>query len=106
MASRPTVTIVRRMTETIAPKASHDHPGWRLRGDHLNNKAIAAINRASAKGHRTTFHTVDAVWPLSDELMERPSARAAKAATNRVPTLMDRTNARPYFCAVGRSCSM
>jgi hypothetical protein len=94
MASRANVTIANKVTETIAPKASHDHPGWCLRGDRLKSNAIAAISSPSAKGQRTTFHAVDALWLLRDELMSRPSARAAKAATSRMPALIVRTKAR------------
>ncbi len=103
MASRPSVTIANKTTEMIAPNASHDQPGWCLRGDHLNSKAIAAISSPTARGQRTTFHTVDAVELLSEELMARPRANAVNAATNRIPALIARTNARPYFFAVGRS---
>ena len=59
MASRPNVTIASKITETIAPKASHDHPGCCLLGDHLNSNAIAAIKRPSANGQRATSHMVD-----------------------------------------------
>jgi hypothetical protein len=102
---RPTVATIQRRTATNAPNASHDHAGCRRRGDHRNNRAVAARARRKLAGQRTTPQTSIAVPPLSDAATDRPTASATNAPTINSPALNDSSRARPYLRGVGRSRS-
>jgi hypothetical protein len=100
------VTTNQSATDTVAPNASHDHAGWRRRGDQRNRSAVAAMTSARASGQRTTRqtsanHPSEKLSPIS-----RPKVNTIIAAVPSVPAVSVSRNARAYFTAVGRSRSM
>ena len=103
---RPNASVdaVHNSTEIAEPYASHDHAGWRRRGDHRNSRAIAAPTSTSASGQRTMSQTVRASLPIKEPI-SGPNAKTTNAAAAHAPAVTVSSNARPYFRGVGRSCS-
>ena len=100
------VTTNHSSTDTDEPKASHDHAGWRRFGHQRNSSAMAATTVAMPSGQRTMFQVVSTHPLCSCSPTAEPNPMATKAMATSTPLASASTNARPYFCTVGRSCSM
>src|SRR5439155_22672409 len=102
---RPTVITNHSATATDDPNTSHDHAGWRRRGDQRNSNAMAASARPTPTGQAATSQArAQAGLPI-EWLMARPNASTPTAAVRRAPTLTASASAKPYLCSAGRSFS-
>ena len=103
---RPTVTAAHSSTDTDAPNASQDHAGWWRRGDALEQERRRTHHqrqRERPAHDRPDSRNGVIVEPVTDLLAERERDEREHAST---PVVIASTHARPYFCSVGRSCSM
>src|SRR5215207_3091629 len=98
-------------SDTPAPTASHDRPGWLRRGARSKMTVYEPSASSRPSGQRTTFQIAVAASPQPNVLTiaaptAPPATRTMNPSNERMPAVTPSAAARPYFSFVGRSRSM